>query len=68
MKKEEIQALFKYYENAACTIDNTECWSARDLQKLFGYKLWQNFTNVIVKAGATAASHDIEMIKENRPQ
>jgi len=50
MKKEEIQALFKSYEDAVCTIDNTECWSARDLQKLFGYKLWQNFTNVIVKA------------------
>lgn len=50
MKKEEIFALFKSYEDAVCTIDNTECWSARDLQKLFGYKLWQNFTNVIVKA------------------
>ena len=31
-------------------IDETECWSARDLQKLFGYSLWQNFTNVIAKA------------------
>ena len=31
-------------------IDNTECWSARELQKLLGYSLWQNFTNVIDKA------------------
>ena len=31
-------------------IDNTECWSARELQKLLGYSLWQNFTNVINKA------------------
>ena len=29
MKKEEILALFKSYEDAVCTIDNTECWSAR---------------------------------------
>jgi len=50
MKKEEILALFKSYEDAVCTIDDTECWSARDLQELFGYKLWQNFTNVIAKA------------------
>ena len=50
MKKEDILALFKSYEDAVCTIDNTECWSARDLQKLLGYSLWQNFTNVINKA------------------
>ena len=50
MKKEEIQALFESYEAAVCVIDNTECWSARDLQKLFGYSLWQNFTKVIAKA------------------
>ena len=46
----EILALFKSYEDAVCMIDETECWSARDLQKLFGYSLWQNFTNVIAKA------------------
>jgi DNA-damage-inducible protein D len=50
MKKEEIQALFESYEAAVCVIGNTECWSARDLQKLFGYSLWQNFTKVIAKA------------------
>ncbi len=50
MKKEEILALFKSYEDAACTIDNTECWSARELMKLFGYSLWQNFCKVISKA------------------
>lgn len=49
MKKEEILALFKRYEEAVCMIDETECWSARDLQKLFGYSLWQNFTNAIAK-------------------
>ena len=50
MKKEEIQALFKSFEDAVCTIEETECWSARELRKLLGYKLWQNFTNVIIKA------------------
>lgn len=50
MKKEDIQALFQNFEDAVCTIDDTECWSARDMQKLLGYSLWQNFTNVISKA------------------
>ena len=50
MKKEEIQALFKSFEEAVCKVDETECWSARDIQKLLGYSLWQNFCKVISKA------------------
>ena len=50
MKREEIQALFKSYEDAVCMIDKTECWSARDLCTLFGYQQWRNFCNVIDKA------------------
>ena len=50
MKKEEILALFKSYEDAVCTIDNTECWSARELCMLLGYQQWRNFCNVIDKA------------------
>ena len=50
MKKEEINALFKSFEEAVCMIEKTECWSARNLQKLFGYSLWQNFCKVINKA------------------
>ena len=50
MKKEEIQSLFEEYEQAACEVNQVECWSARDLQKMLGYSLWQNFTKVIVKA------------------
>ena len=50
MKKEEIQALFKSFENAVCMIDNTECWSARALCELLGYQQWRNFNNVILKA------------------
>ena len=44
------QALFQSYEDAVCMIDDTECWSARELQQLLGYSLWQNFCKVIAKA------------------
>lgn len=50
MKKEEILALFNSYEEAVCMIDETECWSARELCTLFGYQQWRNFCNVIDKA------------------
>ena len=50
MKTEEIQALFQSYEDAVCMIDETECWSARELCNLLGYQQWRNFTNVIDKA------------------
>ncbi len=50
MKKEEIQVLFKGFEDAVCMIGDTECWSARELCKLLGYQQWRNFNNVIDKA------------------
>lgn len=50
MKKEEIQALFSQFEQVSCVLNDVECWSARDLCSLLGYKLWQNFTKVIYKA------------------
>lgn len=50
MKKEEIQALFSQFEQMSCVLNDVECWSARDLCSLLGYKLWQNFTKVIDKA------------------
>ena len=55
MKKEEIQTLFKSYEDAVCMIDETECWSARNLCSLLGYTQWRNFNNVIDKAKDLAA-------------
>ena len=50
MKKEEILALFTSFENAVCTVDSAECWSARELCGLLGYSQWRNFNNVIDKA------------------
>ena len=50
MKKEIIQQLYSAFEQAALEIDGVECWSARELQTLLGYRLWQNFTKVIEKA------------------
>ncbi len=50
MKKEEIQDLFKNFEEAVCKVDETECWSARELSILLGYTQWRNFINVIDKA------------------
>ena len=70
MKKEEIQALFQSYEDAVCLIDDTECWSARELQQLLGYSLWQNFCKVIAKAkescqnvGQEISNHFIDVNK-----
>jgi DNA-damage-inducible protein D len=50
LKSEEIKALFAQFENASAQIEGVECWSARELQKVLGYALWQNFEKVLVKA------------------
>lgn len=50
MKTEEIKQLFKDFELAATEIENIECWSARQMQKLLGYSKWENFEKVIQKA------------------
>ena len=56
MKQEEIRQLFKQFEQVACVSGEVECWSARELCELMGYKLWQNFTKVIDKAKAACSN------------
>ena len=56
MKQEEIRLLFQQFEQVACVSDDVECWSARELYELMGYKLWKNFTKVIEKAKAACSN------------
>jgi DNA-damage-inducible protein D len=50
MKKELINKLFLKFESARYVYENVECWSARDIQKIFNYSEWRNFLKVIDKA------------------
>ncbi|MBA4409813.1 MAG: DNA damage-inducible protein D [Bacteroidota bacterium] len=50
MKKELIQELLLRFENACYDFNGVECWSARELQEVFGYSQWRNFLNAIEKA------------------
>ena len=70
MKTTEIKSLFDQFEAAARNVDNVECWSARDLQPLLGYTLWQNFEKVLAKAkgacenvGEKVSDHFIDINK-----
>ena len=70
MKSEEIKKLFAQFEAAAAEIEDIECWSARELQKLLGYSLWQNFEKVLDKAknacqnvGENVSNHFIDVNK-----
>lgn len=50
MKKELILELFEKFEAACYLIEDTECWSARELQTILNYAKWDNFLNAIEKA------------------
>ncbi|MEM6700588.1 MAG: BRO family protein [Bacteroidota bacterium] len=61
MKKELIEELFRKVESARYDLNSIECWSARDLQKILGYKEWRNFTNVIQKASKACEQAGLEV-------
>jgi len=50
MKKELIAQLFERFEKACYIYNELECWSARELQEVFGYSKWDNFIKVVEKA------------------
>ncbi len=50
MKKELVRELFQKFEDACYDLNGLECWSARDLQTILGYKEWRNFAKSIQKA------------------
>jgi DNA-damage-inducible protein D len=50
MKSKEIKELFNRFEQASTIVEDVECWSARELQRLLGYTQWRNFENIIDKA------------------
>lgn len=54
MKKELIVDLFGKFESACYIYEGIECWSARELQEIFGYTQWRNFLNTIDKAKQSA--------------
>jgi DNA-damage-inducible protein D len=70
LKSEEIKKLFAQFESASIEMEGVECWSARELQKLLGYALWQNFEKVLAKAknacenvGEKISNHFIDVNK-----
>jgi len=70
MQKEQIRELFERFENARSLLEGIECWSARDLQLVFNYSEWRNFTKVIDKArescqnaGIPVSDHFVEVNK-----
>lgn len=67
MKTEEIKHLFAQFEAAASEIENVECWSARELQRLLGYSKWENFEKVIQKA-KDACKNAGEFIENHFPE
>ena len=63
MKKEEILALFEEFEQAACEVNQVECWSARDMCTLLGYSQWRNFVKVIDKVKEACANAGQSLIE-----
>jgi hypothetical protein len=56
MKTEQIQDLFKRFEQVSSEYEGIECWSARELQILLGYSKWENFSKVIEKGKESCAN------------
>jgi len=62
MDKDKVAELFTRFEEACFLLDNVECWSARELQEILGYKDWRNFLNVIDKAKEACNTAEISSL------
>ena len=56
MKQELIIELLQKFEQASHEYQGVECWSARELQKVFNYSDWRNFLKAIDKAKISCES------------
>jgi len=56
MKTEHIAELLQKFEQAAHEYQGVECWSARELQKVFNYSEWRNFLKAVDKAKKSCES------------
>src|SRR5690349_9229169 len=70
MKMELVEELFRKFEEACYVYEDLECWSARELQEIFEYTEWRNFTKVVDKAkisckaaGAAIEDHFVDINK-----
>jgi DNA-damage-inducible protein D len=61
MKKEQIDALFRQFEQACYLYNGVECWSAREMQGTLGYAKWDNFVKVIEKAKTSCAGSGVQV-------
>lgn len=61
MKQELIKELFEKFQGACYIADSVECWSARELQKLFSYTEWRNFQSVVSKAKKACENAGIDI-------
>lgn len=62
MDKEHIAQLFHRFEAARYIHEALECWSARELQSVFGYARWENFKVALERArkACGASGHEVE--------
>jgi DNA-damage-inducible protein D len=61
MEENKIKQLFEEFEAVAFEYESTECWSARELQKLLDYTQWRNFELVIEKAKESCKNANISV-------
>jgi len=64
MKKSHSNKLFEQLESIRNEIEGVEFWSARDLQKVFGYAKWQNF-EITLKKAATSIENTSEELQNH---